>query len=252
MAVVRGEHIEGQGVSEARWRASRQLIELPTTSLEQLLGATTRVVVVSPHPDDEVLGCGGLLAMALEAGRQVLIVSVTDGEAAYPQDDAWPPARLAVARRDELRDALACLGIDPSNIVRLNAGDGQVRARITALGAQIADLLQPGDAVFVTYARDGHPDHEACADAASNAVARCGARLIQFPVWAWHWDSPDHSQMLASATRLQLSPAAHAAKMQAMSAFKTQTGHVTPALSNPILPDWALARFRRDFEVYLP
>ncbi|MBO9854052.1 hypothetical protein J7401_15340, partial [Xanthomonas phaseoli pv. dieffenbachiae] len=51
---------------------------------------------------------------------------------------------------------------------------------------------------------------------------------------------------------LVLSADAHAAKMQAMSAFKTQTGHVTPALRNPILPDWALARFRRDFEVYLP
>ncbi|MCS3810866.1 PIG-L family deacetylase [Xanthomonas sp. 4461] len=252
MAAVRGEHIEGQGVSETRWRASQQLIELPITSLDQLLGAATRVVVISPHPDDEVLGCGGLLAMAIAAGRQVLIVSVTDGEAAYPLDDAWPPARLAAARRDELRDALACLGIAPSNIVRLDAGDGQVRAGVIALGAQIADLLQPGDAVLVTYARDGHPDHEACADAASNAAARCRAQLIQFPVWAWHWDNPDQSQMLAAATRLQLTPAAHAAKVQAMSAFKTQTGRVTPALPNPILPDWALARFQRDLEVYLP
>ncbi|MFW9439431.1 PIG-L deacetylase family protein [Xanthomonas euvesicatoria] len=252
MAAVRGEQIAGQGVSEQRWRASRQLNALLTSSLDQLLGTATRVVVVSPHPDDEVLGCGGLLAMAIASGRQVLIISVTDGEAAYPQDDAWPPARLAAARREELRDALACLGIDPSSIVRLDAGDGQVRAGIDALGARLAELLQPRDVVLVTYARDGHPDHEACADAASAAVARCGARLIQFPIWAWHWDDPDHSQMLASATRLVLSADAHAAKLQAMSAFKTQTGHVTPALRNPILPDWALARFRRDFEVYLP
>ncbi|QJD67766.1 PIG-L family deacetylase [Xanthomonas campestris pv. badrii] len=252
MAAVRGEHIEGQGVPEVRWQASRQLIELPTTSIEQLLGDTSRVVVVSPHPDDEVLGCGGLLAMAVASGRQVLIVSVTDGEAAYPQEDAWPPARLAAARRDELRDALACLGIDPSRVVRLDAGDGQVRAGVSALGAQLSELLQPSDAVLVTYAHDGHPDHEACADAAIDAAAHCQARLIQFPVWAWHWDNPDHSQMLASATRLALPSAAHAAKMQAMAAFRTQTGHVTPALRSPILPDWALARFRRDFEVYLP
>ncbi|WP_338337804.1 PIG-L family deacetylase, partial [Xanthomonas citri] len=87
MAAVRGEQIAGQGVSEQRWRASRQLNALLTSSLEQLLGTATRVVVVSPHPDDEVLGCGGLLAMAIASGRQALIVSVTDGEAAYPQDD---------------------------------------------------------------------------------------------------------------------------------------------------------------------
>lgn len=151
-----------------------------------------------------------------------------------------------------MRDALARLGINPSSIVRLDAGDGQVRAGVDALGARLADLLQPRDVVLVTYARDGHPDHEACADAASNAAAQCGARLIQFPIWAWHWDDPDHSQMLASATRLVLSADAYAAKMQAMSAFKTQTGHLTPALRNPILPDWALARFQRDFEVFLP
>ncbi|MCC8539480.1 PIG-L deacetylase family protein [Xanthomonas axonopodis pv. poinsettiicola] len=252
MAAVRGEPIQGQGVPEARWTVSRQLIELPITSIDQLLGDATRVVVVSPHPDDEVLGCGGLLAMAAASGRQALIVSVTDGEAAYPQEDAWPPARLAAARRDELRNALACLGIDPSNVLRLDAGDGQVRAGIEELGRRLSALLRPTDTVLVTYARDGHPDHEACADAAIDAATRCGARLIQFPVWAWHWDNPDHSQMLASAMRLALPPAAHAVKMRAMSAFKTQTGHVTPALRSPILPDWALARFRRDFEVYLP
>ncbi|MCC8626335.1 PIG-L deacetylase family protein [Xanthomonas vesicatoria] len=252
MAALRGEHIDGQGVTESRWSTSRQLTELPATSVEQLLGNTTRVVVVSPHPDDEVLGCGGLLAMAVASGRPVLIISVTDGEAAYPQEDAWPPARLAAARRDELRDALACLGINPAHVVRLDAGDRQVRAGVGSVSARLSELLQPTDAVLVTYARDGHPDHEACADAALDAAAYCRARLIQFPVWAWHWDNPDHSQMLASAVRLALPPLAHAAKMRAMAAFKTQTGHVTPALRNPILPDWALARFRRHFEVYLP
>ncbi|MCL1551663.1 PIG-L deacetylase family protein [Xanthomonas nasturtii] len=252
MAALRGEQIAGQGTTEARWKASRQLNALPTTTLEQLLGSARRVVVVSPHPDDEVLGCGGLLAMTIESGTEVLIVSVTDGEAAYPHEDAWPPLRLAAARREELRHALSCLGVDPDNLVRLDAGDGQVRAGATALGDRLAALLEPTDAVLVTYARDGHPDHEACADAAVTAAASCAAQLIQFPVWAWHWDDPDNSQMLASATRLALAPAAHAAKMQAISAFKTQTGHVTPALRAPILPDWALARFRRDFEVYLP
>ncbi|USJ00475.1 PIG-L family deacetylase [Xanthomonas prunicola] len=252
MAALRGEHIEGQGNTEARWNASCQLNALPTTTVEQLLGHARRVVVVSPHPDDEVLGCGGLLAMAIDSGREVLIVSVTDGEAAYPDEDAWPPTRLAAARREELRHALSCLGVDPEHVVRLDMGDGQVRAGVIALGARLVDLLKPSDAVLVTYARDGHPDHEACADAATRAVASCAARLIQFPVWAWHWDDPHASQVLASATRLALPPASHAAKMRAIYAFKTQTGHVTPALRNPILPDWALARFRRDFEVYLP
>lgn len=47
MAALRGEQIAGQGTTEARWKASRQLNALPTTTLEQLLGSARRVVVVS-------------------------------------------------------------------------------------------------------------------------------------------------------------------------------------------------------------
>ncbi|MGV7197138.1 PIG-L deacetylase family protein [Xanthomonas axonopodis] len=251
MGSLRGGHIEGQGISEARWLASRTLTTLPRIRLDQLIGSAARLVVVSPHPDDEVLGCGGLLAMAAADGMDIVIVSVTDGEAAYPGEAAWPPPRLAAARRQELHEALACLGIDPANVVRIEVGDGQVQAHGDVLAARLAALIRPTDAVFVTYAGDGHPDHEACADAAISVAAACGARLVQYPVWAWHWDDPENSTMLASATRLVLTDTARAAKATALAAFKTQTGEVVPRLAEPILPDWALARFQRDFEVYI-
>jgi LmbE family N-acetylglucosaminyl deacetylase len=41
-------------------------------------------VVVSPHPDDETPGAGGLIATQVSRHVRVKLLGVTDGEAAYP------------------------------------------------------------------------------------------------------------------------------------------------------------------------
>ena len=64
-----------------------------------------RLVVVAPHPDDETLGVGGLIASTSERGGRVLVVSLTDGEAAYEQDG------LDELRHDELCAAVHRLSL---------------------------------------------------------------------------------------------------------------------------------------------
>jgi N-acetylglucosamine malate deacetylase 1 len=49
------------------------------------------VLVAAPHPDDEVLGCGGSIARHVEAGRQVFVLHLSSGEHGSP---AHAPARL--------------------------------------------------------------------------------------------------------------------------------------------------------------
>src|SRR5580692_8282234 len=64
------------------------------------------LVVVAPHPDDETLGAGGLIhTWAARHGLPVVIVSVTDGEAACPEIP-----NLAAVRRSELEAARRELG----------------------------------------------------------------------------------------------------------------------------------------------
>lgn len=91
MEDLAGQPIEGTGTPEAAWRASPYLSELSRATLLQLMQGGQRLVVVAPHPDDEVLGCGGLIAAARAAGVPVLIIALTDGEQAYPDEPGWHP-----------------------------------------------------------------------------------------------------------------------------------------------------------------
>ena len=59
-----------------------------------------RLLVLAPHPDDEVIGCGGLIALHVREGRQVRVVVVTDGA----------EAGNATVREEESRRALRLLG----------------------------------------------------------------------------------------------------------------------------------------------
>src|SRR5260370_7517855 len=66
--------------------------------------AANRVVVFAPHPDDEVLGCGGALADLLDRGAHLDVVLVTDGAA--EARDAGDRGRIAAMRMEESRRAL--------------------------------------------------------------------------------------------------------------------------------------------------
>src|SRR5262245_52353376 len=62
-----------------------------------------RLLVLAPHPDDEVIGCGGVVAQHLRDGRSVRVVIATDGA----------QAGLASVREEETRRGLTILGGNP-------------------------------------------------------------------------------------------------------------------------------------------
>ena len=247
--------IEGEGTSDAQWAASESLSRVPAVSVDTLVPGGGRAVIVAPHPDDEILGTGGLLRSLAAAGNAFLLVAVTDGGASHPGSSDWPVARLTAARAQESRDALQRLGVGnlgaQGDMQRLGFPDGGLRDQEDALSAALADLLVPGDVVFATWEQDGHPDHEAVGRSARRAALQRGAALVQVPIWAWHWALPEDTRMpWASARRLSLSQADLAAKQHALQAFTSQ---ITPDASTgraPILPEWALTRMLRPFEVY--
>lgn len=145
------------------------------------------LLVVVPHPDDETLLTGALIARQVRAGRDVSIVSVTDGDAAYGPSDPV----LAERRRREQDAAVEALGLSARHIERLGLPDSQVAEHEDAVAAAIADLVGPDTVVVAPWTGDVHPDHEACGRAALVGAGRRASEVIFGVFWACHRLDPD-------------------------------------------------------------
>jgi LmbE family N-acetylglucosaminyl deacetylase len=233
--------IVGAGTEDDRWRDWPVVGQWPALDLSSL----TDPLVVAPHPDDEILGVGGLLAVLGTAE----VVAVTDGEASHPDSTVYTQAELAAVRHQETRRALNQLGLPGAEVHRLAQPDGGIDE--VALTAQLTARLQPGRCCLATWRGDGHPDHEAVGRAAAAACRATGARLLEYPIWTWHWAHPgDERVPWDRARRIDLPERAQDAKARAIAEFTSQIAPLGPEPGDaPILPPNVLARFERPFEV---
>ncbi|WP_134740927.1 bifunctional PIG-L family deacetylase/class I SAM-dependent methyltransferase [Nocardioides sp. 503] len=212
----------------------------------------SRVVVLAPHPDDESLGAGGLMATAHALGLTVELVLCTLGEASHPDSPTHTPQRLAALRRDEAVAALAEL-VPAATPTVLGLPDGGVAASEEELVTRLVEVVGDGRATLLVapWRHDGHPDHDAAGRAAATAAARTGAMLWEYPVWAWHWGRPDDAPW-SRLHRLDLDPAARSAKRRAMAAHRSQVAPLSAQAGDETLlgPD-LLAHFVRPSEHFV-
>lgn len=117
--------------------------------------AMQRVAVLAPHPDDEVLGCGGTMARLAAQGAAVDVVTVTRG-----QEPDFNPASVDQVMR-EAEKAHHALGVRESHFLDFPAarldtvGQAEVNARLGVL----LDRIQP-DTLFLPFLGDIHHDHQ--------------------------------------------------------------------------------------------
>lgn len=237
--------ITGAGTPERTWAGWGRTF--PALSLQ----GCRRLVVVAPHPDDEVLGVGGLMAVAVAAGIDVQVVAVTDGGASHPGSPTLTPTQLVAMRPRESEAALGDLGVVRAP-VRVRLPDGAVAGNEQHLAEALEPLLGgTGTWVLTTWRGDGHPDHEATGRATATACGRAGARLLEHPVWAWHWSHPDDPRVpWGRARSIALPGPVQRAKHAAVARFATQ---VHPLSDHPadaaVLGPHVLARLLRPHEV---
>ncbi len=130
----------GDGTPEHAWAAWLAAHPLAPMDLAPLLAAS-RIVVLAAHPDDEVLGVGGLCAGLARRGRPLHVVWATDGEASHPAAPAGLVADLPQRRRAESRQALERLGVRPAAQTHLGLPDGALAARSGELMEAVREVI---------------------------------------------------------------------------------------------------------------
>lgn len=198
-----------------------------------------RVVVLSAHPDDEVLAVGGWLSE--QTGRDVVFVTATDGEASHPGSPTITPDELRARRPGELVAALRCLGFDDPDVRRLRLPDGGLTAGRDELRRLVEPVLQDASLVLAPFAHDGHPDHDALGQVVVE-VCPPSATLWQMPIWTWAWTAPDDQEWLPSVRRLECTSRGRYRKRRAMAAFGTQVRALSPHPADTAVVDQALQR----------
>ena len=231
--------IDAPGTREDAWRAWPGLAQLPPGRL----GSPASVVVLAAHPDDEVLGAGGLLSLLASVGIRIRLVAVTDGEASHRgQAD---PGDLIMRRCNERAAALRELGASAAEVVRLSLPDSGLDRLEPELTVLLRQLAAGFDACLAPWENDVHADHEVVGRAARQA----SARLFFYPIWMWHWARPGDPRVpWERAVRIPLPSVAAARKRSAIGCFASQLEE-RPDLLGPVLAPDFVAHFTRDFEL---
>ena len=157
--------IDLPGTAEEAWESWLELRHLPAVSPQ----AWRSVVVVAAHPDDEVLGVGGTMALLAAGGTRLRLIAVTDGEASHPDAD---PEAIGRTRTAESAAALAALGVPDIEVVRLRFPDTGLAAREDELAARLRELCAGFEVCLAPWEADAHADHEAAGRAARRAARR--------------------------------------------------------------------------------
>ncbi|MDF2231286.1 PIG-L family deacetylase [Albimonas sp. CAU 1670] len=186
-------------------------------------------LVLAPHPDDESLACGALLAAAF-AGPGAHVICLTDGGASHVGSPTWPREALSALRRRELECALERLGGSAQDLTWLGLPDARTD-EIANLGPTLAAVIEAirrtrARSLFAPCETDPHCDHEVAASVARAAARMTGLRLFSYPVWS-RWHDPAFRARLGRVREHRFDPGPwRAAKRAAIRCHRSQLGEV--------------------------
>ncbi len=185
-------------------------------------------LVIAPHPDDESLGVGSLLAGIIARGGEAFVAFLTDGEGSHRDAPGWSATRIASARAAEARHAMRALGVTAPPLV-LGWPDAAPCDADSSLFAQSLRSLVAWcrqrriRAIAVTWRGEPHCDHEAAATLAMALARRLNVRLYEYLVWGW--TIPDVEQKLRGyrSTVIDVAEGRNRQK-RAIACHRSQTG----------------------------
>lgn len=115
-----------------------------------------KIMVLSPHPDDDVFGMGGTIAKHTKAGDEVSVLYFCDGSKGTPE--GIRDSSLIGKRKNEAERAAKILGV--KELIFWGYKDGSLGANATSTKALKSLILEnKPDIVYLPSISDNHPDH---------------------------------------------------------------------------------------------
>ncbi len=147
-----------------------------------------KVMVFSPHPDDETIGAGGYIHYAAKAGSQIRIVLVTDGN----------KHGLETVRYQEFFKATKLLGVNSSDLVFLGYPDGRVRkksrVKLYNVFREQIESFQPTIVVY-PHPEDHHADHAVCGEVLQAVLANERPQIAAYQYLVHHSRFPQPKKL---------------------------------------------------------
>ncbi len=194
--------------------------------------AVANVLVIAPHPDDESLGCGGLISKLVANRRRFCTVFVTDGSASHLGSVKWSRRALAARREREAEEALYQLGIGDHQRIFLRLGNSAMppssseewRSALVELDC-VLRTFRP-DLVLLPWRRDPHCDHRNSWRLVTEAIRRSvlTPMTLEYAIWleeygvAADYPRPDEGRSIVFDISNEV-----ANKRAAIAAHKSQT-----------------------------
>ncbi len=180
-----------------------------------------KVLVIAPHPDDEVLGCGGTIVKHVSGGDEVYLCIVTK---AYPPE--WPEGEIK-ERKEEVLRVNQIFGIKKTYFLDLPTVklDTIPQKDLTERIAQVIDEVQP-EVVYIPHRGDVNTDHRMVFDATMVAIRpRPGSvikKVLSYETLSeTEWAAPFAENAFIPNFYVDISKMLET-KLKAMSAYKTE------------------------------
>ena len=131
-----------------------------------------KCLVIAPHPDDESLGCGGLL---IKYAKQCDVVFLTDGRFGIKNANAGDAINI---RQNELKQAMSYIGVN--SYKQLDIIDTKVKYSLNKLNKL---NLNRYDYVFIPNKYESHLDHSSIYKRVKLLLIFSKTKIVLYEVW---------------------------------------------------------------------
>jgi N-acetylglucosamine malate deacetylase 1 len=160
-----------------------------------------QILVFSPHPDDDVIGCGGSIAKYIKHGHKVAIIYMTSGTALAA---AGMATKLGVIREQEATEAAKTLGVTDLTFLRQQDYALSYSEPLVTTLRGLIEKIKP-DRIYMPTTNDEHKDHVATHQLVRAALTQIKSNSIVLCYEVWPpLQRTDHKEDITDCMDLKM------------------------------------------------